>query len=91
MTEESPTPSIILSVLEEYLCADQLKVTESSAVALAVFNVFLTLHPNTTGDKVVEINSLEHQDYLTNSCFKECLFWAGRLREPTVTQFTISC
>ena len=74
-TEESPTPSLILSSLEEYLSADQLKVTESSAVALAVFNVFLTLHPNTTGDNVVEMNSLVHQDYLTNPCFKECLFW----------------
>ena len=80
-TEESPTPSLILSLLEEYLSADQLKVTESSAVALAVFNVFLTLHPNTTGDKVVEMNSLEHQNYLTNPCFKECLFWIGRLHE----------
>ena len=81
-TEESPTPSLILSLLEEYLYADQLKVTESSAVALAVFNVFLTLHPrNTIGDNVVEMNSLEHQNYLTNPCFKECLFWAGRLHE----------
>ena len=79
--EETPTPSLILSLLEEYLFADQLKVTESSAVALAVFNVFLTLHPNTTGDNVVQMNSLEHQDYLTNPCFKECLFWAGRLHE----------
>ena len=30
---------------------------------------------------VVEMNSLEHQDYLTNPCFKECLFWAGQLHE----------
>ena len=30
---------------------------------------------------VVEMNSLEHQNYLTNPCFKECLFWAGRLHE----------
>ena len=81
-TEESPTPSLILSLLEEYLYADQLKVTESSAVALAVFNVFLTLHPrNTIGDNVVEMNSLEHQNYLTNLCLKECLFWVGRLHK----------
>ena len=80
-TEESPTPSLILSLLEEYLSADQLKNTESSAVALAVFNVFLTLHPNTTGDNVVEMNSLEHQNYLTNLCLKECLFWVGRLHK----------
>ena len=46
-----------------------------------MFNVFLTLHPNTIGDNVVEMNCLEHQNYLTNPCFKECLFWAGRLHE----------
>ena len=82
-TEESPTPSLILSLLEEYLSADQLKITESSAVALAVFNVFLTLHPRDANDiyDVVEIDSLEHQNFLTNPCFKECLFWAGRLHE----------
>ena len=27
------------------------------------------------------MNCLEHQNYLTNPCFKECLFWAGRLYE----------
>ena len=61
-----------------------MKVTESStvaSVALAVFNVFLTRHPNTIGDNVVEMNCLEHQNYLTNPCFKECLFWAERLHE----------
>ena len=81
LQREETTPSLIPSLLEEYLSTDPLKVTESSAVALAIFNVFLTLHPNTTGDNVVQMNSLEHQDYLTNPCFKECLFWAGRLHE----------
>ena len=27
------------------------------------------------------MNCLEHQNYLTNPCFKECLFWAGLLHE----------
>ena len=77
---ESLTANRVLSLLEEYLSADQMKVTESSAVALAVFNVFLTLHP-THLDTNLNKNSLELQKYLTNPSFRECLFWAARVHE----------
>lgn len=68
-TEESPTPSLILSLLEEYLSADQLKVTEGSAVPLTVLNVFLTLHPKITGDnscrnEFLRASELPHQPLL---------------------------
>ena len=78
---ESSTSSMVLSLLEEYLAADQLKVTESSAVALAVFNVFLTLHPTTQGEAGFESNSAGFQEHLTNLSVKESLFWAARLHE----------
>ena len=74
------TANLLLSLLEEYLALDDLKVTESSAVALAVFNVFLTLHP-THLDPGFEKNSLELQTYLCNPAFKETLFWAARMHE----------
>ena len=78
---ESSTSNMVLSLLEEYLAADQLKVTESSAVALAVFNVFLTLHPTTHGEAGFKSNSAEFQERLTNLSVKESLFWAARLHE----------
>ena len=78
---ESPTSKMVLSLLEENLAADQLKVTESSAVALAVFNVFLTLHPSTLSEPGFEKNSLEFHDYLTNPAILDALFWAARIHE----------
>ena len=78
---ESSTSNMVLSLLEEYLAEDQLKVTESSTVALAVFNVFLVLHPTTLGDAGLESNSAEFQEHLTNPWSKESLFWAARLHE----------
>ncbi|XP_068683356.1 cyclic GMP-AMP synthase-like receptor 2 [Montipora capricornis] len=78
--EETLTANLLLSLLEEYLAVDHLKVTESSAVALAVFNVFLTLHPSHL-DPGFEKNSLELQTHLCNPAFKETLFWAARMHE----------
>lgn len=78
---ESPTSNMVLSMLEEYLAADQLKVTESSAVALAVFNAFLTFHPSTLSEPGFEKNSLEFHEYLTNPAMKDALFWAARIHE----------
>ncbi|KAL9963076.1 hypothetical protein ACROYT_G032242 [Oculina patagonica] len=78
---ESPASSKVLSMLEEYLAADQLKVTESSAVGLAVFNTFLTLHPSTLSEPGFEKNSLEFHEYLTNPAMKDALFWAARIHE----------
>ena len=78
--EETLTANLLLSLLEEYLAVDHLKVTESSAVALAVFNVFLTLHPSHL-DPGFEKNSLELQTHLCNPSFKETLFWAARMHE----------
>ena len=77
---ENATANMVLSLLELYLSADQMKVTESSAVALAVFNVFLTLHP-TNQDTDFDKNSLEFHKYLTNPAFKEVLLWAARIHE----------
>lgn len=77
---ESSSSSMVLSLLEEYLAEDQLKVTEYSAVVLAVFNVFLTLHPTTHDEAGFESNS-EFQERLTNPWVKESLFWAARLHE----------
>jgi len=74
------TANTLLSVLEEYLATDQLKVTESSAVALAVFNVFLALHP-THLDPGFETYPSGLQGYLCNPAFKDTLFWAGRVHE----------
>lgn len=74
----------VLSVLEEFLAADKLKVTENSAVILAVFNVFLALHPTTFGEVLgVKIDKTDFHKYLTNPEFKDCLFWAARLHEKT--------
>lgn len=78
---ESSSSSMVLSLLEEYLAEDQLKVTECSAVVLAVFNVFLTLHPTTHDEAGFESNSAEFQEHLTNPWAKESLFWAARLHE----------
>ena len=78
--EETLTVNLLLSLLEEYLAADHLKVTESSAVALAVFNVFLTLHP-THLDPGFEMSSLELETHLCKPAFKETLFWAARIHE----------
>ena len=78
---ESSTSNMVLSLLEEYLAADQLKVTESSAVALAVFNVFLALHPTTLGEAGFDNNSAGFQEHLTNLSVKESLFWAARIHE----------
>jgi len=79
-TAENVTANTVLSVLEEYLLADQMKVTESSAVALAVFNVFLALHP-THLDPGFEKNPCGPQRYLCNPAFKDTLVWAGRVHE----------
>lgn len=78
---ESSTSNMVLSLLEEYLATDKLKVTESSAVSLAVFNVFLALHPSTHNDAGFEGNSAEFHEHLTNPTIKESLFWAARLHE----------
>lgn len=77
---EKLTANVILSLLEEFLAVDNLKVTENSAVALAVFNVFLTLHPTHLAPGF-ERNSAELQSYLRNPVFKETLFWAARMHE----------
>ena len=78
---ERSTSIMVLSLLEEYLATDQLKVTETSAVALAVFNVFLTLHPSPLSKAGMDSNSAEFHQYLTNTSIKESLFWAARLHE----------
>lgn len=78
---ESPTSNMVLSLLEEYLAADQLKVTESSAVALAVFNAFLALHPTTLSEPGFEKDSLAFHEYLTNPAMEDALFWAARIHE----------
>ena len=74
----------VLSLLEDFLAADKLKVAESSAVILAVFNVFLALHPTTLGEVTgIKIVTTDFHKYLTNPEFKDCLFWAARLHERT--------
>ena len=74
------TAAMVLSVIEDCLAADKMKVTESSAVALAVFNVSLALHP-TPLDPGFEANSLELQRHLGNPVFKDILLWAARVHE----------
>ena len=65
--------NVVLSLLDQYLASDGLKVTESSAVALAVFNVFLSLHP---------IPPLEPNEHVICSpAIKETLMWACRIHE----------
>ena len=77
---ENPTTNMVLSMLEEYLATDEMKVTETSAVALAVFNVFLALHPSPLHKESWD-NSLEFHEYLVNPIFKDCLFWAAQVHE----------
>ena len=77
---ENPTTNMVLSMLEEYLATDEIKVTEASAVALAVFNVFLALHPSPLHKESWD-NSLEFHEYLVNPIFKDCLFWAAQVHE----------
>lgn len=77
---ENPTTNMVLSLLEEFLAADKMKVTESSAVALAVFNVFLALHPSHL-HQGSETNPLEFHGYLVNPIFKDCFLWAAKVHE----------
>ncbi|CAH3113546.1 unnamed protein product, partial [Porites lobata] len=41
----------------------------------------LTLAESSVIPQTEESPTPKHQNYLTNPCFKECLFWAGRLYE----------
>jgi hypothetical protein len=71
----------VLAMIEQSLEEDKMKVTEESAVALAVFNLFLTFHPTPIDKVSFPINSLEFHDYLINPTFMECLLWAARIHE----------
>ena len=70
---DEPAANVVLSLLDHYLASDGLKVTESSAVALAVFNVFLSLHPSPP----LEPN----EQVIRSPAFKETLVWACRIHE----------
>lgn len=81
LSTEVPTTTIVLGMIEQSIDRDKMKVTESSAVILAVFNLFLTFHP-TSMDKIgFAPNSLEFHQHLTKPAHMECLLWAGRLHE----------
>ncbi|XP_031555646.1 uncharacterized protein LOC116292467 [Actinia tenebrosa] len=81
LPNEVPTTTSILGMIEKSLDRDNMKVTENSAVILAVFNLFLTFHPNSMDKIGFPANSLEFQKDLTNPAYMECLLWAGRLHE----------
>lgn len=81
LTTEVPTMTTVLGMIEQSIDRDKMKVTENSAVILAVFNLFLTFHP-TSMDKIgFAANSLEFHQHLTKPAHMECLLWAGRLHE----------
>ena len=77
----SITAEFILSIVEGFLATDKLKVTENSAVVLAVFNVFLATHPSNLCNIGIPQNTREFYEYLANPEFKETLFWAARQHE----------
>lgn len=76
-----PTTTGILGMIEQSIDKDKMKVTENSAVILAVFNLFLTFHPTTMDQIEDQANSLSFHQYLTKPEYMECLTWAGRLHE----------
>ena len=69
----------ILDLVEDYLAADELKVTNASAVALGIFNVSLTFLP--TGLLGEKYNNKQEVliDIMSRSEFLKCLSWSARV------------
>lgn len=81
LSTEAPTATSVLALIEQSIDNDKMKVTENSAVILAVFNLFLTFHPSALDKIGFPSNSLEFYQHLTRPEHMECLLWAGHLHE----------
>ena len=89
----SPNTTTVLSLLEDFLAADRMKITESSAVLLAVLNAVLALLPTALDEVGVGVNTSEFLNYLATPAFKESLLWAARLHEEysdTIYEFVVA-